>query len=60
MSKASWLPEPSVEVKLKDLLHCPRCGVKFSKKNFHSTIDHTTDDEYRWVKCEECGWQEEG
>ena len=50
----------AIEVKIADLIHCPRCGTELKKENFHSTIDPHLDEEYRWVKCEECDWQEEG
>lgn len=49
-----------IEIKLEDLLRCPKCGTKFEKSNFHSATDPDFGDEYRWVKCEACGWQEEG
>jgi uncharacterized C2H2 Zn-finger protein len=49
----------TVEVKLEDLIHCPRCGMLLTRENFLSAITETTDDEYRWVK-HDCGWQTEG
>jgi uncharacterized C2H2 Zn-finger protein len=47
----------TVEVKLEDLIHCPRCGMLLTRENFHSEVEETeADKEYRWVKCD-CGWE---
>ena len=53
------MTENMIEINLKDLLHCPKCGVLLTKENFHRTVDESTDDEYRWIKCA-CGWNTDG
>jgi len=48
-----------VSINIEDLGFCPKCGNEITKDNFHSCIDETTDDQYRWIKCK-CGWSAEG
>jgi len=49
----------TIEINLNDILHCPNCGAKLTKDCFHSAIDPDLGDEYRWIKCKACVWQEE-
>jgi len=49
----------TIEIKLEDILHCPKCGAELTKDCFHSATDPDLDDEYRWIKCKACGWEEE-